>query len=87
MLEHEFEGALIGDNHERLFDKAKEKQANFMAAELLIPEAAARKAAYAKLSNVQVALAYGVSEQFAQMRMARPRVLAQRAAKRFGFVY
>ena len=79
LLEHPFDAALVGENHERLFDKSKEKQANFMAGELLVPEAVARKAAYAKWNNAQVAFAYGVSEQFAQMQMKGARVIAQRA--------
>lgn len=81
LLEHAFSGALMGD-HERLFDAAKEKQATFMAGELLVPDAAAFKAAYARWTNAQVALAYGVSEQFAQMQMKGPRVIAQRSAKK-----
>jgi Zn-dependent peptidase ImmA (M78 family) len=84
LLEHPFDAALLGDDHERLFDKSKEKQATFMAGELLVPDAAARKAAYAKWSNAQVASAYGVSEQFAQMQMKGARVIAQRASKKYG---
>ena len=83
LLEHTFDASLVGENHERLFDKSKEKQAMFMAGELLVPDAAARKAAYAKWSNAQVAFAYGVSEQFAQMQMKGARVIAQRAAKKY----
>ena len=83
MLEHEFDAALLGENHERLFDKAKEKEATFMAGELLVPDAAARKAAYAKWNNTQVGFAYGVSAQFAQMQMKGPRVIADRALKKY----
>jgi Zn-dependent peptidase ImmA (M78 family) len=77
LLEHAFDAALLGEDHERLFDKTKEKQANFMAGELLVPEVAARKAAHAKWTNAQVAFTYGVSEQFAQMQMKGARVIAQ----------
>lgn len=83
LLEHEFAAALLDGDHDRQFDKVKEKQANFMAAELLIPEPAARRAAYAKWGNHQVGRAYGVSPQFAQMRMSGVRVMAERAAKKF----
>lgn len=83
LLEHDFDAALIGANHERLFDKVKEAQANFIAGELLVPDAGARRAAYANWTNAQVALAYGVSEQFAQMQMRGARVIAQRAAAKF----
>lgn len=84
LLEHPFDAALIGEDHERLFDKTKEKEATFMAGELLVPDAAARKAAYARWDNGQVALAYGVSEQFAQMQMKGARVIAQRASRKYG---
>jgi hypothetical protein len=80
LLEHEFGAALIGVDHERVFDPAREKEAAFMAGELLIPEEAARKAAFANWSNDQVSIAYGVSTQFAQMQMKGMRVVAQRTA-------
>lgn len=80
LLEHTFNAALLGGDHERLFDKTHEKEATFIAGELLVPEAAAFKAAYASWTNAQVAHAYGVSEQFAQMQMKGPRVVAHRAA-------
>jgi hypothetical protein len=82
LLEHAFAEALIGANHERVFDKIAEKQATFMAGELLVPDAAAFKAAYAKWPNARVAQAYGVSEQFAQMQMKGARVIAERAVKK-----
>lgn len=84
LLEHAFAEALLGGNHERLFDKTDEKQANFMAGELLIPDGAAFKAAYARWSNAQVADAYGVSERFAQMQMKGARVVAERTVKKRG---
>jgi len=83
LLEHEFSEALMGD-HSLLFDVAKEKQATFMAGELLVPDSAAFKAAYAGWSNAEVAHSYGVSEQFAQMQMKGPRVVAQRSARKVG---
>lgn len=84
LLEHTFDASLVGSNHERAFDKAKEKQATFMAGALLVPDAAARKAAFARWTNTQVALAFGVSEQFAQMQMTGARVIAQRSARKYG---
>lgn len=83
LLEHAFEGVLLSEEHERVFDETKEKQATFVAGELLIPEAAAKKAAYANWNNAQVAYVFGVSEQFAQMQMKGPRVIAQRAARKW----
>ncbi|WP_417555872.1 ImmA/IrrE family metallo-endopeptidase [Microbacterium sp.] len=84
LLEHTFKVALLGAAHERAFDKVKEKQATFMAGELLVPDVAARKAAFAHWTNSQVALAFGVSEQFAQMQMKGARVIAQRSAQKYG---
>ncbi|MBM0255549.1 ImmA/IrrE family metallo-endopeptidase [Micromonospora sp. 4G55] len=85
LLEHSFDSVILGEDHKRQFDKAQEKQAGFMAGELLVPQEAARKAAYSKWSNTQVASAYGVSEQFAQMQMRGARVIADRASMKYGF--
>jgi hypothetical protein len=49
------------------------------AGELLIPSQAALKAAFAVKTNDEVAALYGVSAQFAQMRMKGARVHAGRA--------
>lgn len=83
LLEHAIDATLMGGDHARLFDPTKEKEATFMAGELLVPDAAAFKAAYAKWTNAQIAHAYGVSEQFAQMQMKGPRVVAARATKKY----
>jgi Zn-dependent peptidase ImmA (M78 family) len=85
LLEHTFDCVILGEDHKRQFDKNQEKQAAFMAGELLVPSEAAKKAAYSNWSNSQVAAAYLVSEQFAQMRMSGPRVIARRASAKFGF--
>ncbi|HZL75740.1 MAG TPA: ImmA/IrrE family metallo-endopeptidase [Propionibacteriaceae bacterium] len=85
LLEHPFDSVILGEDHKRQFDPTQEKQAGFIAGELLVPEEAAKKAAYSKWTNAQVALAYGVSEQFAQMQMKGPRVIASRASKKWGF--
>lgn len=82
LLEHAFEGVLLGEDHSRVLDATKEKQATFVAGELLVPGAAAIKAAYAKWTNTQVAQVFGVSEQFAQMQMKGPRVVAARAEQK-----
>jgi Zn-dependent peptidase ImmA (M78 family) len=83
LLEHSFENVVLGDDHKRQFDKIQEKQALFISAELLIPESAARNAAFANWDNARIAQAYNVSEQFAQMRMMGVRVIAQRAANKY----
>lgn len=84
LLEHSFDSVILGDDHKRQFDKTQEDQAGFIAGELLVPLKAAQKAAYSKWDNAQVASAYGVSEQFAQMQMRGVRVMASRASAKFG---
>lgn len=85
LLEHVFNSVILGEDHKRQFDPTQEKQAGFIAGELLITQEAARKAAYSNWSNAQVASAYGVSEQFAQMQMSGPRVIAKRASEKYGY--
>ena len=85
LLEHSFENVVFGEDHKRQFDPTMEKQALFVSGQLLIPDDAARKAAYAGWDNARVAEVFDVSEQFAQMRMAGPRVVADRASRKFGF--
>lgn len=83
LLEHSFESVVLGEDHKRAFDAVQEKQATFISGELLIPENAARKAAYAHLDDTQVAQRFGVSVQFARMRMSGARVIAARATKKY----
>jgi IrrE N-terminal-like domain len=78
-LEHEFGDVLLTDDGCRELDKKIENDANFLAGELLIPYRAALKAAFAEKTNEEIAACYGVSPQFAQMRMKGARVHAQRA--------
>lgn len=85
LLEHSFDGVILGEDHKRQFNPEQEKQATFMAGELLVPLAAAQRMAYDGWDNARVAAAYRVSEQFAQMQMKGPRVRAQRAAQKYGF--
>ena len=85
LLEHPFDNVVLGEDHKRQFDPQQEKQATFMAGELLIPLAAAARMAFDGWDNAQVAKAYEVSEQFAQMQMRGQRVRAQRAAEKYGF--
>lgn len=85
LLEHPFDNVILGEDHTRQFDPALEKQATFVSGELLVPEEAARRAAYRNWDNATVAATFGVSEQFAQMRMKGVRVMAVRAAKKHGF--
>lgn len=79
LLEHEFDTVLLTEDGCRQYDPAKEKQATFLSGELLIPWKAAQRAAFDDKTNEQVALAFGVSAQFAQMRMSGARVLARNA--------
>jgi hypothetical protein len=85
LLEHPFDEVIFGEDHKRQFNEQQEKQATFMAGELLIPLAAAERMAFDGWDNARVAAAYGVSEQFAQMQMKGQRVRAQRAAQKYGF--
>jgi Zn-dependent peptidase ImmA (M78 family) len=78
-LEHEFDDVLLTEDGCRRFDKQKEKQANFLAGELLIPYQAALKWAFAEKTNEEIAAIYGVSTQFVQMCMKGARVHAQHA--------
>lgn len=79
LLEHEFDTVLLTEDGCRRYDKEKEKQATFLSGELLIPWKAAKRAAFDDKTNEQVALAFDVSPQFAQMRMSGARVLARNA--------
>ena len=84
LLEHDFATLILGEDHRRQFDKTQEKQATFIAGELLVPDAAARQAAYSGWDNARVAQAFDVSESFAQMRMAGARIIAQRVDRKHG---
>jgi hypothetical protein len=84
LLEHPFTGVLLSESHAEAFAANHEKQATFMAGELLIPKSAANGAAFAGWTNEQVSAHFGVSKQFAQMQMSGPRVYAQRARARYG---
>jgi hypothetical protein len=79
LLEHEFDDILLTDDGCRKINGRNEDEANFLAGELLIPYQAALKVAFAGKTNDEVAAIYGVSAQFAQMRMKGARVHAQRA--------
>jgi hypothetical protein len=79
LLEHEFAEMQLTDDGCRRFDPTRENEAKFLSGQLLISDAAAKRAAFDEKNNAQVAAAYGVSEQFAQMRMSGARVMAQRA--------
>lgn len=84
LLEHPFNAALVGEAHTRQFDPKLEKEATFLAGELLVPFESVQQMAYKNWTNEQVAFAFGVSEQFAQMRMYGQRIRAQRASAKFG---
>jgi hypothetical protein len=82
LLEHEFDGLLLTDEGCRLHDPVKEREATDLAGELLIPTKAAINAAFAGKTNPQVASRFGVSIQFAQMRMAGARKIVERSIQR-----
>ncbi len=84
LLEHGFDEIILGDDHKRQFNVEQERQAKFISGELLIPEQAARRAAYKGWDNEQVAEHFLVSTQLAGMRMAGARVIAKRAIQKFG---
>ncbi|CAN7268257.1 ImmA/IrrE family metallo-endopeptidase [Knoellia sp. LjRoot47] len=79
LLEHVFDRILLADDGCRRFDAKMEKEADYLAGELLIPKAAAERAAFAGWNNDQVAQHFAVSTQFAQLRMYGARVFAKRA--------
>jgi hypothetical protein len=87
LLEHPFDGVILGEDHKRQFNAKQENEAKFMAGELLIPLAAAERMAFDGWDNERVAETYGVSKQFAQMQMKGQRVRAQRAAHKYGFAW
>jgi Zn-dependent peptidase ImmA (M78 family) len=83
LLEHAFQAELVGESHERQFDAKLEKEATFLAGELLVPFKAVERMAFDGWSNERVASKFGVSEQFAQMQMKGQRVRAKRASRNF----
>jgi hypothetical protein len=83
LLEHSFDQVLLGGDHQRQFNPTQEKQAAFLAGELLVPFAAVERMAFDGWNNESVALKYNVSKQFAQNQMKGQRVRAQRAAVKY----
>lgn len=83
LLEHAFDNILVTADGCRSYDKDKEDEATWLAGELLIPYEAAERAAWADLSNEDVAGEFEVSIRMAAMRMnysgARKVVALQRA--------
>jgi hypothetical protein len=85
LLEHAFDEVLLTEDKKcRQFDVTKEKQAKFLSGELLVPQQAARRAAFLGRTNDQVAERFGVSPQLAQMQMAGARTFARNALRRQG---
>jgi Zn-dependent peptidase ImmA (M78 family) len=78
-LEHDFDGVLLNEDGCRSFDPQREKEADFLASQLLVPEVARRKMAFAGWDNSRVGKHFGVSEQYSQMCMKGVRVMAARA--------
>jgi hypothetical protein len=89
ILEHAFGKVILTTDGCRCFDKDKEEEATWLAGELLIPYAAAERAARTDLTNDQVAEQFDVSPQLAGMRMnlsgARKIVARKRAYRAGGF--
>lgn len=82
LLEHEFDDLLLGEDHERLFDAMVEKEALYLSGEILVPSEACKRMAFRDRDNAAVAEQFGVSLQFAQMRMRGPRVMATNARRK-----
>ena len=81
LLEHQPEGP-ISTNAGRAWNGVQEREADWLAGCLLVPQAAARAAARANQSDDDVAAAYGVSRPLASWRMnaTGARIYASRLA-------
>ncbi len=82
VLEHPFGDLLLTDEGCRCHDPRKEREAMDLAGELLVPTKAVINAAFSEKTNQQVAALFGVSIQFAQMRMAGPRKIVERSIQK-----
>jgi hypothetical protein len=83
VLEHEFGQVLLTSDGYRAFSPDKEEEADWLGGELLIPYAAAERAARLDWDDDQVADAYNVSVPLARMRMnysGARRVIANKRA-------
>jgi hypothetical protein len=65
----------------RNFDAIAEKQAKFLSGELLVPQQAARRAAFTDTTTETVATWFGVSKQFRSPRTGRARWCRPRAGR------
>ena len=89
LLEHELDCVLLSDGQSGCRNPASrslEAEAAELAAELLLPAAAARRAAVAGKTDEQVADTFDVSTELARWRMnvSGARLIAQRAANKRG---
>lgn len=87
LLEHKFDTVILTDSQHGCRDqvsKSIEDQAAELGAELLLPAAAARRAAARGKTDEQVAQLYDVSIELARWRMnaTGARIIAQRTAKK-----
>ena len=85
VLEHEFSQVLLTSDGYRAFSPDKEEEADWLGGELLIPYAAAERAARLDWDDEHVADAYDVSIPLARMRMnysGARRVVANKRAYR-----
>ena len=89
VLEHEFGRVLLTGDGYRAFSPEKEEEADWLGGELLIPYAAAERAARLDWDDEQVAQEFDVSIQLARMRMnysgARKIVARKRAYRSRNF--
>ena len=69
VLEHKFGQVMLTADGYRAFSQDKEQEADWLGGELLIPYAAAERAARLDWDDEQVADTYDVSIQLARMRM------------------
>jgi hypothetical protein len=85
VLEHPFSATLTDAGRCRVMNKDHEDEAAELSGELLLPTEAALRLAYDNVSDVSVAVRFGISESFARWRMnsTGARKIARRAqAKR-----
>lgn len=82
IMEHPFDLSLSTEKGCDGMKKVLEDSASFMAGQLLIPEAAARRAAFDDWTNQQVAAQWHVSAQMAQKCMYGMRVLVENVRRK-----
>lgn len=82
LLEHDFDDVLLTDDGCRHFDKRLEKQADYFACELLLPEKDAVWAGFQDWTDEDVAEYFDISVKFAGWRMSGARKIVQNFRKK-----